>query len=269
MGADSDTTPRTNGPLSGLGEAVLEAIDHSGRSLILLWRALLWVRAAFARNREVLKQMYLCGILSLPVTMLVAAFTGMVLALQVGIELTRYGAKDQIGSIVAASMCREMGPIWTGVILAARVGSAMAAELGTMKVSEEIDALEVMSIDIPRFLVMPRLVALMLMAPILTIYANIVGIIGGSIVGFYQMRIAYNVYFDKAINVLTITDVFSGLVKSMVFGVTIAIVGCSEGMRASNGAAGVGNATRKSVVVSLILILILNYFLTSLTQNLN
>ena len=268
MDAPARTPSAISSAIANLGAGLLGTVSQVGYGIILLGRALLAVRAVFYKSREILRQMFICGIASLPVTMLVALFTGMVLALQVGIELMRYGAKAEIGKVVAASMCREMGPIWTGVILAARVGSAMAAELGTMKVSEEIDALEVMSINVPRFLVMPRLVALMIMAPVLTVYANIVGVIGGGLVGYYQMSVSYHVYFNKALDVLTLTDIFGGLVKSLVFGTTIAIVGCSEGLRATEGAVGVGRATRRSVVVSLILILVFNYFITSFIRHL-
>jgi len=249
-----------------IGRRILSLIHGAGYNMLLLFRTLSYVGGIFLRSREVLRQMYVTGVLSLPLTMLVALFTGMVLALQTGMELLRWGIQAEIGTIVTASMSREMGPIWTGIVLAARVGSGMAAELGTMKVSEEIDALEVMSIDPARYLVLPRLVALVLVAPILTIYSDLIGIVGGAIVGQCQIGVSYDQYFQKGMDALRVLDIYSGLVKSIVFATTIAIVGCSQGLRTTGGAEGVGNATRNTVVISLILIIVFNYFITSLTR---
>jgi len=259
----------SSGVLTSTGRAILNATELAGEALLLLFRALGHVGSIWKKRAEILAQMLVCGVNSLPVAMLVAAFSGMVIALQIGIELSDWGQSQRIGSIVAASMCRELGPVWIGVILAARVGSAMAAELGTMRVSEEIDALEVMSIDPARFLVLPRVIALTLMAPVLTAYANVVGIIGGAVVGKYQLGIHYHIYFDWAQKTLTHKDILSGLlIKAPIFGLTIAVVGCALGLsvRPSEGAEGVGNATRKAVVVALILIIVFNYFLTSLIR---
>ncbi len=237
---------------------------------MLLWRAVRSVPAMWRKRSEIVSQMLVCGVYSLPVAMLVAAFTGMVLALQTGQALQEYRQAAMIGALVAVSMCRELGPIWVGVILAARVGSAMAAELGTMRVSEEIDALEVMSIDPARFLVMPRVVALAIMAPVLTAFADLVGIVGGAVVAKYQIGVRYQVYFEWAQDVLTTKDILAGLlIKAPVFGLTIAIVGCALGLRVkpSHGAEGVGAATRNSVVIALILLIVFNYFLTSIIRH--
>ena len=252
--------------LAAIGARTLTALGGAGFHLLLLARALSFFPGVFYRSREVLRHMYVIGVLSLPVTLLVALFTGMVVSLQIGISLMMWGIQDEIGSIVTASMSREFGPLWTGIVLTARVGSGMAAEIGTMKVSEEIDALEVMSIDPAKFLVMPRLAALLIMAPILTIYADAIGIIGGAIVGQYQVNVPYASYFEKGMDALLLKDIYSGLVKSVVFAATIATVGCGQGMRASGGAEGVGNGVRNTVVISLILIIIFNYFITSMTR---
>lgn len=265
-GRDTD-----GGLVAATGRAVLQAVETSGDGVLLMFRALRHVTSAWKKRREIVSQMFLCGVQSIPVAMLVAAFSGMVIALQIGIELSKWGQSERIGAVVAASMCRELGPVWIGVILAARVGSAMAAELGTMRVSEEIDALEVMSIEPARFLVMPRVVALTIMAPVLTVFADLVGILGGAVVGRFQFGIQYRVYFDWARETLTNTDILSGLlIKAPVFGLTIAVVGCALGLKVkpSEGAQGVGAATRNSVVVALILIIVLNYFLTSLIRHL-
>lgn len=263
-------TERRAGAISLIGGAVINATLASGRGLLLLGRALRYVTAAWKKRSEIVTQMLICGVYSLPVALLVAAFSGMVLALQVGQTLQEYRQAATIGALVAVSMCREFGPVWVGVILAARVGSAMAAELGTMRVSEEIDALEVMSIDPAKFLVMPRVVALTLMAPVLTVFADAIGILGGAVVGKYQIGVRYEVYFKWAQTTLTRKDILCGLlIKAPVFGLTIAAVGCALGLavKPSEGAEGVGTATRNSVVVALILLIIFNYFLTSVIRH--
>jgi phospholipid/cholesterol/gamma-HCH transport system permease protein len=254
------------GPVAIIGGGILAGIRGAGHDLIILLRSASYVGSFHSRGREILRQMYITGAASLPVTFLVALFTGMVLALQTGIELIRWGIQEEIGTIVTASMTREMGPIWTGIILAARVGSGMAAEIGTMRVSEEIDALEVMSIDPARFLVMPRLVALAIMAPILTVFADLVGVIGGAIVGYHQIGVPYSLYFRKGLEALEVKDIYSGLIKSVIFAIIIVTVGCGQGMKASGGAEGVGSATRNTVVISMILIIAFNYFVTSITR---
>jgi phospholipid/cholesterol/gamma-HCH transport system permease protein len=265
-GADASAS---RGFLAETGSSVLDTVSVSGEGLLLLGRAARHLTGALHKSEEIITQMMVCGVHSLPVAMLVAAFSGMAIALQLGIELSTWDQEQRIGSVVAASMCRELGPVCVGVILAARVGSAMAAELGTMRVSEEIDALEVMSIDPARFLVMPRVVALTVMAPVLTAFADVIGILGGAIVGQYQFGVTYREYFDRAVGTLTRLDIFSGLLlKAPIFGLTIAVVGCTLGLgvRQSEGAEGVGKATRNSVVVALILLIVFNYFLTSFVR---
>ena len=251
-----------------IGGVILKTTESLGRDSILLARSVLWFRAIPAKFHEILRQMYLCGVMSFPVVVLVSIFAGAVLALQAGLELRFYGIEHTIGRIVSNSMCREMGAIMTALILAGRVGSAMAAELGTMRVSEEIDALEAMSIDPVRFLVMPRLVAMLIMTPILTVFSDIIGIIGGAVVAFHQVGVSYEIYFEESYDSLQLIDVNSGLVKAVAFGLIIATVGCGRGLRARTSAEGVGNATKDSVVVSFIMIVLSNYLITSLLQTL-
>jgi phospholipid/cholesterol/gamma-HCH transport system permease protein len=184
----------------------------------------------------------------------------MILALQSGIELSRWQLEANVGLLVSASMVREMGPVMAAFILAGLVGSTMAAELGTMKVSEEIDALEVMSINPLRFLVMPRVVALGVGCPVLVIFVDAVGVAGGGVVARSLLGVDYALYFDKARNVLEVKDLLGGLLKSFLFGVTISTIGCAQGLRAENGAEGVGRATMRAVVMSFIYVLILDYF---------
>ena len=265
----SVASSRHLGPVAATGQAILNATRVSGIGLLLTFHSLGYVVSVWRKRSEVLVQMLICGVYSLPVAMLVAMFTGMVLSLQTGQALQDYHQAGNLGALVAISMCREFGPVWVGVILAARVGSAMAAELGTMRVSEEIDALEVMSIDPAKFLVMPRLVGLTLMAPVLTVFADAVGILGGAVVAKHQVGVQYDVYFKSAREILDTKDVLAGLlIKAPIFGLVIAAVGCTLGLnvKPSEGAAGVGGATRNSVVVALILLIIFNYFLTSLIR---
>jgi len=201
---------------------------------------------------------------SFPVVMIVAIFTGMVLALQSGKELAKYGQEASIGSLVSISMCREMGPVMTAYILAGLIGSTIAAELGTMKVSEEIDALSVMSINPIDYLVLPRVIALAIIGPILTIYTNIIGILGGAVIGKLTPGLDVNfiIYFRSALDSLTLKDIYSGLLKAVIFGLTISVVGCAQGLNAEGGPAGVGKVTMKSVVISFVAILILDFILT-------
>jgi phospholipid/cholesterol/gamma-HCH transport system permease protein len=234
-------------------------------------RAASGVRTALARRyrREIVKQMYTCGIVSIPVTFVVSVFTGAILALNGGITLSDLGQEGLIGRVVAISMTREMGPFMTALILAASVGSGMAAELGTMKVSEEIDALEVMGIEPARFLVFPRVFAMLVMGPVLTVYASLLGTFGGAVCSYYQYGVSFELFRTDAIESLIAKDVYTGLLKAVIFGLVIAVVGCSQGLRATGGAIGVGRATRSAVVISYLLIIVLGYYVTFVFYRLN
>ena len=215
-------------------------------------------------RHDVLHQQFLTGIKSLGVITVVGLFTGMILALQTGLELRRFGQEVYIGSAVTIVMLREMGPFMTGLIIAASVGSAMAAQIGTMTVSEEISALEIMSIRPVRYLVTPRLVAMITMMPLVTVYTNIIGVAGGAIVGQTQLGVSMQAYMDNATQFAENKDLYVGLLKSVVFGVIIATVACHQGFAASQGAVGVGRATRRTVVVSFLVILTVGYMITRL-----
>jgi len=216
------------------------------------------------------EQIFQSAIQTVHVVLLVGVFIGMIVALQTGIELARIGQQDQIGTIVAVSMAREMGPFITATILAATAGSSMAAELGTMSVSDELSALEVLSIDRVKLLILPRIVALAIAAPLLTILCDTVGILGGGFVANSQLNVSWQLYADSAIEALTDQaslialpkDVYGGLAKSVVFGLLISIIGCSAGLKARGGALGVGKATRQAVRDAIIAIIVSNYFMT-------
>jgi phospholipid/cholesterol/gamma-HCH transport system permease protein len=247
-----------------LGQFLSDALHGAGYSLFLLFHTLLHLPAVFERQcrSAVWRQMFICGIQTIPVTMVVSIFTGMILALNGGLSLQSLGQESLIGRIVAVSMTREMGPFMTALILAASVGSGIAAEIGTMKVSEEVDALEVMSIDPARFLVLPRLIAMALMTPVLTIYINFVGTLGGAVASYFQYDVSFTLFKNDALAHLAEKDIYTGVLKAFIFGVVISIVACGQGLRAYGGAIGVGRATRMTVVVSYLLIIILGYYVT-------
>jgi phospholipid/cholesterol/gamma-HCH transport system permease protein len=241
-----------------------------GYQIDLFVQVLLRLPRVPARRRAIADQLYLSGIGVLHVVLFVGLFIGMIVSLQTGIELARIGQQDQIGTIVSVSMAREMGPFITATILAATSGSAMAAELGTMAVSDELAALEVMSIDRYRFLVLPRLVALAVLCPLLTIVCDTIGIFGGGFVAQSQLNVSFQLYLDSAVEALRDPallialpkDVYTGLLKSFVFGLLIATIGCAAGLRARGGALGVGQATRQAVRDSIIAVIVSNYFMT-------
>ena len=254
--------------LSDAGGFVKQRIDSAGYVVDLLLRTLASIHYLPRRTRFTLDMAYNVGVRALPVTLVVAAFAGAILAMQTGIELQRLGQARLIGNITALSMCREMGPFITGVILAATVGSAMAAELGTMKVSEEVTALEVMSVDPTNYLVLPRVVAMALMCPILTACSDLIGIFGGSIIAQQNLQVSQVLYWNSVQESLTEAenilpkDVYVGLFKSLVFGITVSTVSCAAGLRADGGALGVGLAVQAAVRNSVILIIVLGFILT-------
>ena len=250
------------------GRFTRSLIEEAGYSVNLLLRTAMSVHYLPRRIRFALDLGYAAGVRALPVAIIVALFAGMILALQTGIELQRLGQSDLIGSIMALSMCREMGPFMTSIILAATVGSAIAAEIGTMKVSEEVTALDVMSIDVTNYLVLPRVVALTLMCPILTVFSDFVGIAGGGLVASAHLGVTQQFYWMSvreslmSAGQLLPKDIYVGLFKAVVFGCMIATVSCSAGLRADGGALGVGKAVQHAVMVSVILIIVLGYIIT-------
>mgnify|MGYP002713139555 CR=1 FL=1 len=256
------------GVLNDTGRYLRQSIEGAGYSVDLMLRSTVQVVFLHRKIRPTIDMMFSAGVKTIPVVTIVAIFAGMILALQTGIELQRIGSEGLIGNLVAISMTREMGPFITALIIAATVGSAIAAEIGTMSVSEEILALEVMSIDPVRFLVMPRVVALSLMVPILVGLADVLGIVGGAFVASAQLGVSMPNYFDAVREslmdptALLPKDIWTGLFKGWVFGAVIAIVSCSSGLRASGGALGVGRAVQLAVIQSFLLIIILGYIIT-------
>ena len=215
-------------------------------------------------RQQILRQIMEIGYYSLPVVGLTAIFTGMVLALQSYTGFSRFEAASAIPTIVVLSMTRELGPVLAGLMVAGRVGAAMAAEIGTMRVTEQIDALTTLSTDPLRYLVFPRLAAGLLMLPLLVLVADVIGVMGGFLVSVYKLGFSPVEYVNRTFDYLEAEDVVSGLVKAAVFGFIVALMGCYQGYRSKGGAQGVGAATTKAVVTASILILTANYVVTLL-----
>ena len=228
-------------------------------------KSVVYFPSVLVRSRaraDLFVQLYATGIRTLPVVTVVALFTGMILSLQVGLELARFNQEMFLGAAVMMTMIREMAPFSCGICLAAMVGSAIAAELGTMKVNDEIDALEIMGISPMRFLAAPRVLALVMMSPLVSFYCCIIGTVGGGLVGETQLNVDFTQYMSSAMTMATTTDLFTGIVKAMCFGLLIGSISVAEGLGTSLGATGVGKATQRSVIVSFLAILVVGYMIT-------
>lgn len=213
--------------------------------------------------KNTIKQMLEVGVRSMPVVLVTAIFTGMVFALQTYTAFKRFGAVELVGTVVALSMTRELGPVLTGLIVAGRAGAAMAAELGTMRVTEQIDALETLATNPVKYLVVPRFLSGIVMLPAVTIVADIVGIIGGYVVTVGLFRMSTVVYWKRTWDYLEPSDIYNGLIKACFFGAAIALVSSYKGFYTRGGAEGVGKATTGAVVLSSMTILISDYFLSN------
>jgi phospholipid/cholesterol/gamma-HCH transport system permease protein len=195
---------------------------------------------------------------------MMGGFVGMILALQTGVQLKKYAAEDALGPLVGLALIKEFGPVITAFVLAGRVGSAFAAEIGSMVVYEEVDSLKTMGVNPVAYLAMPRFVACMLVVPTLVIYCDIIGLLGGCLVGKTFVGVRPGLFFEKFYLATDFSDIFRSLVKSTIFGAIIAVIGCREGFNTSGGPEGVGRATTQSVVESLVLILVFDYFVERL-----
>ena len=216
------------------------------------------------RAPSTVAQMVKVGVDSIPIVTLIAFCVGMILALQAASQLRRFGATIFVADLVGISLTRELGPLMTAIIIAGRSGSAMAAEIGTMRVSEEIDALSVMGLNAVEYLVLPRVVSLAVMLPCLTVLADAVGILGGVAIGTLGLDITVANYLGQTFHALLVKDIVTGLVKSLAFAIIIALVGCYMGFRAEGGAEGVGRRTTASVVVAIFLLILCDLFFTGL-----
>ncbi len=252
--------------LERAGTALSQRVLAAGRAVVLFVDALWQLPEAHRSRRALMRQLEIAGFGSLLVLSLIAGLTGMIMAVQTGTALDRFGAKDELGQIIGATFCREMGPIWAAVIILARVGSAMSAELGTMVVNEEVDALRAMSIDPVRYLVMPRILALVIAMPILTAVADWVGMLGGALISKATFGITMANFLDSVKQGVDTFDFFSGLVKSAVFACIIGSIACDRGLSTTDGAEGVGRATTDSVVLNVVFVLIADLIMTAFIQ---
>ena len=239
-------------------------LEGFGSTLLLLFRSAAYLPTLPRQFGRFIEQCYLIGYTTLPIVAILSFFIGSVLALQAGYSMQNFGAKEFIGSLVGLSMARELGPVMVAILLAGRVGSAITAELASMKVYQEIDALVTMNIPPARMLVMPRLVAALVMVPVLAIIANLVGWFGGAIVAKYTNFIAIDPpeYFAALRRFMEFKDVANGLIKAEVFGFAVVLVCCNIGLNTRGGPREIGAAVTRAVVTSLILILVLDYFVT-------
>jgi phospholipid/cholesterol/gamma-HCH transport system permease protein len=245
-----------------LGKLIIRFAEGLGQILILLMLAFKEILRPPFEIRNTFKQMLEIGVRSLPVVLVTAIFTGMVFALQTYTGFKRFGAEAVVGTVVALSMTRELGPVLTGLIVAGRAGAAMAAELGTMRVTEQIDALETLATNPVKYLVVPRLIAGALMLPALALVADLIGIIGGYFITVGLFDTSSVVYWKRTWNYLEMSDIYNGLIKAAFFGASISLVSCYKGFYTRGGAEGVGKATTGAVVISSMTILISDYFLS-------
>ena len=251
-------------PLAPIGRTVLAFLGATGRLTQFAAMAVMHCVLPPWYPRLVGRQILEIGYFSLPVVGLTAVFTGMVLALQSYTGFSRFEAESAIAGIVVLSMTRELGPVLAGLMVAGRVGAAIAAELGTMRVTEQIDALTTLSTNPFKYLIAPRLIAATVSLPILVLIGDIIGVFGGYVVGVYKLDFNAGNYIQSTIQYLERVDVVSGLVKAAVFGFIVALMGCYHGYNSRGGAQGVGAATTNAVVTASIMILIANYAITEM-----
>ncbi|MDP3804827.1 MAG: ABC transporter permease, partial [Candidatus Omnitrophota bacterium] len=242
---------------------------HIVNVLALFFETLYWLIAGpfqkkMAKRDNIFSQMVFAGVDSLMIAFFVAFFTGIVIAMQSAYQLSRFGANIYVAPMVSVGLARELGPVLTSLVVAGRVGAAITAELGTMKVTEQIEALDTMALDPVRFLVVPRFLALLVMLPCLVVFADIIGIFGGFLVGVFNLHLDPYRYLTFSFQFMDWKDVWTGLVKSFTFGIIISMIGCYMGLNTKGGAEGVGKATTLSVVTSFILIIVFDCILTGI-----
>jgi phospholipid/cholesterol/gamma-HCH transport system permease protein len=250
--------------LEKIGSKIFALLTEMGGVATFFVQTIRWTISRPFYIRNTFRQMEAIGVNSIPVVITTALSTGMVLALQSYTGFKRFGAQSLIGAVVSLSMTRELGPVLTGLMVAGRAGAAMAAELGTMKVTEQIDALETLATNPMKYLVVPRVVASTVMMFFLTVLGMMIGISGGYFVGVKVLGTNPVTYVNESINNTEVKDIWFGLIKALVFGCVVGLIGCYKGFNAQGGAEGVGKATTGAVVVSCMLILILDYFLSAL-----
>ncbi len=249
-------TARFGAMAQGLLQGALEGVDFLGQGLLSLLR-FVSLQSVF-RTRDLLAQLYFCGAQALPIVSLISLLVGLILAFVGAVQLKYFGAQIYVADLVGIAMTREMGAMMTGIIMAGRTGAAFAAQLGTMQVNEEIDALHTLGISPFDFLVLPRILALVLMMPLLCLYADAMGIMGGAIVGMGMLDISLPLYWNQTMAAITLPYIWLGVIKGCVFGFIIAFVGCLRGLQAGRSAQAVGQAATSAVVTIIVGIIVVD-----------
>lgn len=245
-------------------DRIRNSLIFAGGLVNLFVLTIYWCRAAYWNLDKIFAQMLEIGYNTLPVALLIAASVGAVLSLQSGPLLAEFGIEENLGGLVGLSMVKELGPVMASILVAGRVGSAMTAEISSMSVYDELDALRTMNIDPVRFLVMPRFIATVVSLPLIVIYMDVVGWVGGAIVANVnpQIGLAYEVFFRNLAEYVTIEAFFHGLIKAVVFGIIISIVCCYVGLKTKGGPREIGSSVTRAVVISFVLVLIFDYYVT-------
>jgi len=242
---------------------IADVLDALGSLLLLTGQTLVWLIRPPYRISQLIFAMDFIGVQSIFIVSLTGIFSGMVLALQTVHSLRQFGAEGVVGAIVAISLTREISPVFTGLMVTARAGSAMAAEIGNMRVTEQIDALVTMSVSPVQYLLSPRLLAAVIVVPLLAVLYTCVGMVGAWLVAVDLLSVDPGIFISNIEKNLTVSDLSMGFIKSAVFGFLISAISCNQGFTASGGARGVGRATTRAVVQSAVAILVANYFITS------
>ncbi|MCM8795374.1 MAG: ABC transporter permease [Candidatus Omnitrophica bacterium] len=250
--------------LENLGEKLILFLYFLGGLGNLFLQTLYWLFVPPFKKERLFEQIKKAGCDSLLIVSLIALFIGVIMALQTAVMMQRLGSEMYIASIVAVSIVRELGPVITALVVAGRVGAAITAEIGSMQVTEQIDALETLAVNPVKYLVVPRFLALTFTLPVLTLYADIIGVLGGYLICVYKLAISSTLYLQITFDSLLYKDLFTGLFKTIFFGMIIALVSCYEGFNVEGGAEGVGKATRHTVVETFILIIAADCFFTAL-----
>jgi phospholipid/cholesterol/gamma-HCH transport system permease protein len=246
------------------GNMVFRFVTYMGELTLLLGRTVYHAVTPPFKIYRILSQAKRIGPGSFLIAALVIFFIGMIMALQMAYQMVAMSAEIYIPSVVAVSLTRELAPVLTSLIVAGRIGAGITAEIGTMTVTEQVDALRAFAVNPVKYLVVPRFLGLILMLPVLTVFADIIGMLGGYVICVYKLFISPTLYFTMIAEALTVKDIVTGLIKTVFFGGIIAIVGCHQGLRVESGAEGVGRSTTISVVISFILIVIADCFFTTL-----
>jgi phospholipid/cholesterol/gamma-HCH transport system permease protein len=262
---------KAQGTLDQLGKATL-AVLYEARSVLAFFGDMIIaagrvLRAPRSANwRDLAPTMERTGADAVPIVLLINFLVGLVMAFQASVQLKQFGANIFVADLIGISMTRELGPLMTAIVICGRSGAAFAAELGSMKVNEEVDALRTMGFGPMRYLVMPRMLALMLVMPILTLLADLVGVVGGLVVGLSSLELTTSVYFSETQKAVKLWDVYSGLIKAVIFGLAIALIACQQGLATTGGAEGVGRRTTSAVVTTLFTLILIDATFTVLLR---